>query len=91
MRYLHLRRGNGERKVGADEGIEPIDSPDFEITSLEPVAFKATVPVRPTVELGDYKSIKIERAPDVAGAPGSWSLRERTVVGRASAGSSRKA
>jgi trigger factor len=44
-----------------EEGIEPIDSPDYEITSLEPVAFKATVPVRPTVELGDYQSLRIER------------------------------
>ncbi len=51
------------QEAATDEGIEPIDSPDFEITSLEPVAFKATVPVRPTVELGDYKAIKIERAP----------------------------
>lgn len=46
-----------------EQGIEPVDAPDLEITSLEPVTFKATVPVRPTVELGDYKSLRIEREP----------------------------
>jgi trigger factor len=51
------------QEAAKEEGIEPIDNPDFEITSLEPVSFKATVPVRPTVDLGDYTAVRIERAP----------------------------
>lgn len=50
-------------EAAREEGIEPIAPPDFEITSLEPVTFKATVPVRPTVDLGDYRSLHIEREP----------------------------
>jgi trigger factor len=51
------------QEAAKEQGIEPIDTPDFEITSIEPVAFKATVPVRPTVDLGDYHAIRIEREP----------------------------
>ena len=46
------------------ESIEPIDQADFEIKSLEPVVFKATVPLAPEIKLGDYKSVRLP-APDI--------------------------
>lgn len=42
------------------EGIQPIDQPDFELPQLEPVVLKATVPVRPNIDLGDYRALRIE-------------------------------
>ena len=36
---------------------------DLEVVSTQPLQIKATVPVQPKVELGDYKSLKIEAAP----------------------------
>lgn len=41
--------------------IDAIGQPSVELVSAEPLSFKATVPVRPTVELGDYKSIRVEK------------------------------
>lgn len=38
--------------------IDAIAQPKVEILKVEPLSFKATVPVRPTVELGDYHEIK---------------------------------
>lgn len=40
--------------------IDAIDQPVIEVLQEEPVIFKATVPVRPTVELGDYRSLRVE-------------------------------
>jgi trigger factor len=48
--------------------IEAIDQPRLDIVQEEPLIFKATVPVRPTVQLGDYASLRVER-PAVAAAP----------------------
>ena len=45
------------------EEIDHVDQPDLEILETEPVRFKATVPVRPTVTLGDYHSIRIAPEP----------------------------
>lgn len=41
------------------EDVDAIDQPDLEIIEIEPVRFKATVSVRPTVELNDYQTIAI--------------------------------
>jgi len=44
-----------------DTGIEPIDKPKVEIIQAEegkPVVFKATVQVKPEVELGQYKELE---------------------------------
>ncbi|MCY3886156.1 MAG: trigger factor [Chloroflexi bacterium] len=49
----------------AREGIDPIAQPEIEILNLEPLRFKATVPVRPSVSLGDYRSIRLQREPVV--------------------------
>jgi trigger factor len=45
------------------ESVEAVAQPDLEILEIEPVRFKATVAVRPTVELGDYKSVRVTREP----------------------------
>lgn len=43
------------------EQVFAVDQPELEIVELEPVRFKATVPVRPDIELGDYKGIRVTR------------------------------
>lgn len=45
------------------EDVHAIDQPELEIVELEPVRFKATVPVLPTVDLGDYHAVRVEREP----------------------------
>lgn len=46
------------------EAIDMIDTPRLEIASLDPVVVKATVPVRPSIELGGYRdTLRIERQP----------------------------
>jgi trigger factor len=47
----------------SEQGIEAIAQPQFEITQLDPVIFKVTVPTRPTVELGDYRQLEIAPEP----------------------------
>ncbi|MGH2586730.1 MAG: trigger factor [Dehalococcoidia bacterium] len=47
------------------ESIEIVDQPDLEIASLDPVVVKATVPVRPTVEIGEYRALRVEPEPIV--------------------------
>ena len=44
----------------ASEAVDAVDQPDLEIIELDPVRFKATVSVRPRVELGDYSSVRVE-------------------------------
>jgi trigger factor len=34
-----------------------------EVTELEPVSFRATVPLEPTVDLGDFYSVRLEKEP----------------------------
>ena len=46
-----------------EQQIDAIAQPEVEVTGVEPVTFKATVPVRPTVELGDYRHIEIPLEP----------------------------
>lgn len=47
------------QEVVETEEIEVIDQPDIELISTEPLVVSATVPVRPDVDLGDYKSIRV--------------------------------
>ncbi|TMB96943.1 MAG: trigger factor [Chloroflexi bacterium] len=44
-----------------DQDVDAIDQPRIELVSDEPLSFKATVPVRPTLELGEYRKLRIER------------------------------
>jgi trigger factor len=46
-----------------EHGVDPIDQPVIEVIKEEPLAFKATVPVKPTIELGDYQSLRVNRDP----------------------------
>jgi trigger factor len=50
-------------KALKEQELEPIANPDIEITQTEPVIFKATIPLKPVVELGDYKSLKLKSEP----------------------------
>jgi trigger factor len=45
------------------ESIEAIGQPSFELKSTEPLVVAATVPVRPTVELGEYQALRVPREP----------------------------
>jgi len=47
-------------KAVEDQKIEAIDQPQIEISQIDPITFKATIPVRPKIELGDYKQIRME-------------------------------
>ncbi len=43
-----------------EQNLEVIAQPQIEVLELEPVVFKATFPLRPKVEMGDYRSIDVE-------------------------------
>ena len=44
-----------------EQGLEPSGPPELEIMEREPLRFKATVPLPPEVDLGDYASISVAR------------------------------
>jgi len=46
-----------------EENIDAIDYPDVEVVQQEPLIFKATVAVRPSVDLGSYREVRVERKP----------------------------
>lgn len=50
-------------KVLQDEAVSAFGEPSIEVTELEPVSFTATVPLEPTVDLGDYREIRVETEP----------------------------
>lgn len=50
-------------KALEEQEIEAIARPKIELTQTEPVVFKAIVPLRPTVKLGDYKQIRLKSEP----------------------------
>lgn len=49
--------------VEGDGDIEPIDLPRLQVETVEPLVVKATIPVKPTVVLGDYRSVRLPREP----------------------------
>jgi len=49
--------------VEADESITPIARPRLVVETTEPLVVKATIPVRPTITLGDYKSLWVTVEP----------------------------
>jgi len=54
------------RSALQETGVEPIADPDVEFLTVEPEAplsFRATVPVAPTVQVGDYRAIRLSRSP----------------------------
>ncbi len=46
-----------------EEALDPIDQPSFEIPTFEPLLIKATVPLKPTVDLGNYRELRVPREP----------------------------
>ncbi len=55
----HLLPEMADRAV-KEQALEAISNPQLELVGVDPVVFKATVPLRPTVELGDYRSVRLE-------------------------------
>jgi trigger factor len=47
-------------QVLKDENLQAFVEPQIEVVDIEPVSFKAVVPLEPVVELGDYHSIRID-------------------------------
>jgi trigger factor len=50
-------------RVLQEQELKAFAEPDVEVLEIEPVSFKAVVPLEPVVELGDYHSIRIESEP----------------------------
>jgi trigger factor len=48
------------REALEQEKLVPVGEPDVEIVELEPVNFKVTFPVFPSIELGDYTSVRVD-------------------------------
>jgi trigger factor len=46
-------------KALEEQQIEAIARPQIEVTGTEPLSFKATVALRPTITLGDYRNIRV--------------------------------
>lgn len=63
------------------EEIDPIDQAGYELVTESPLVAKFTVPVQPTVDIGDYASLRVPREPVVVEAEqvqeGLESLRHR--------------
>jgi trigger factor len=51
-----------------EQQITPAGQPSVEVTSTEPLQFKATVPLEPSVTVGDYQSVAVNREPVVVEA-----------------------
>jgi trigger factor len=51
------------KKAIKEQELDPIASPQIEVTQTEPVIFKAIVPLRPVVTLGDYRQIRAAEDP----------------------------
>jgi trigger factor len=79
-------------KAIKEEGIEAIASPSIEVEQTDPVVFKATVPLRPVVKLGDYHQVRLTPEPVALGGDdvntvieqlrrqhGTWEPVERPV------------
>jgi trigger factor len=45
------------------EGIEPYAQAALDIASLEPLTYELTIPLEPEIDLGDYRSLRVEQKP----------------------------
>ena len=50
-------------QVLKDQDIQAFVEPELELLEVEPVSFKAVVPLEPVVDLGDFRMIRLEREP----------------------------
>lgn len=60
------------RRVVEENQLDTVDEPDVQVESVErhqPLVFTATVTVTPTVELGDYLSLRVEEPHTEIGDP----------------------
>ena len=46
-----------------EQDVDAIGQPSIELLNAEPLSFKATVPIRPTIDIGDYENVRVEREP----------------------------
>ena len=46
-----------------EQELQAYAEPDLELLEMEPVSFKAIVPLEPLVDLGDFRGIRVERPP----------------------------
>jgi len=53
------------REALEQEQIDAIDRAEYELITEQPLVAKFTIPIRPTVELGDYASLRVPREPVV--------------------------
>lgn len=60
---IHHLLPEAYEKAIKEQEIKAIAQPQIEVTQTEPVIFKAIVPLVPTVELGDYRSVKLTPEP----------------------------
>lgn len=51
--------------LASEEDIIPIARPRLVVENVEPLVVKATIPVQPTVDLGDYQAVRVEVEPVV--------------------------
>ena len=50
-------------QVLTDEDVSAFAEPSIEVTELEPVSFTATIPLEPTIDLGEYRALRVESEP----------------------------
>ena len=46
-----------------DQELDSVGMPQIEMVDFEPLSFKATVPLKPDVDLGAYRDIRVDEAP----------------------------
>jgi trigger factor len=51
------------RKAVKEQSLEPVAEPQLDLESEEPVVLKAIVPLKPVVNVGDYKTIDLKPNP----------------------------
>src|SRR4030042_2248625 len=47
-------------KALEEQGLDPIAQPQIEIVDRQPVKYKATVSLKPIIDLGDYRYVRLE-------------------------------
>jgi len=48
-------------KAVKEQELKPVAMPEIDLVKAEPVTFKATVPLQPTVKLGDYHQVRVSQ------------------------------
>ena len=51
------------REAVESQGLEPVAAPQIEVAQTQPVVFRAIVPLKPKVELGDYHNVRVKSQP----------------------------